>query len=413
MKIHDHLVEKIIKAWAEIFEGHVYADKAIEKRMKLQRKWGSRDRKFFAESVYEGVRWWRRLWALLDEEPSTELPALARLWAVMAFENGWLENPESWDINPEKIRKRQIWLEREATRAVRESIPDWLDQLGEQELGKDWDAVLSALNEKSVVDLRTNTLKTTREELQVRLREDEIETKIIDGVPTGLTLPVRKNVFATKAFQEGLFEVQDRASQLVAPLLGPLPGERVFDACAGAGGKTLHLGSLMKNKGKILALDIHEWKLEELRKRAKRDGVSLIETRVIESTKVIKRLAGSADRVLLDVPCSGLGVLRRNPDTKWKLSPDELQKLQQTQADILKSYARMVKPGGTLVYATCSCLPSENQKQVESFLDGLKNADGTPTQEWSLVEQIIVRPDEGRGDGFFAAKLKRNSSIPS
>jgi 16S rRNA (cytosine967-C5)-methyltransferase len=139
----------------------------------------------------------------------------------------------------------------------------------------------------------------------------------------------------------------------------------------------------------------------------------LVETRVIESTKVIKRLADSADRVLLDVPCTGLGVLRRNPDTKWKISPEEIQKLKQTQADILKSYSRMVKPGGTLVYATCSCLPSENQKQVESFLANLKDADGKPSQEWTLVEQIIVRPDEGRGDGFFAAKLQRNTSKPS
>lgn len=371
--------------------------------MKIQRKWGSRDRKFFAESVYEGVRWWRRLWALLDEEPSTQLEDLARLWAVMAFEQGWLEDPENWDIDPDKIRKRQIWLEREAPRAVRESIPDWLDELGERELGAAWDSVLSSLNEKSVVDLRTNTLKGTREELQVRLREDDIETVPIEGVPTGLTLKVRKNVFATKAFQEGLFEVQDRASQLVAPLVNPQPGERVIDACAGAGGKTLHLGALMKNKGKVLSLDIHEWKLEELRKRAKRDGVNIVETRVIESTKVIKRLAEGADRVLLDVPCSGLGVLRRNPDTKWKITPEELISLRQTQAEILKSYSRMVKPGGTLVYATCSCLPSENQDQVASFL---KNQGA----DWTLIEQEIVRPDQGRGDGFFAARLERKRS---
>lgn len=371
--------------------------------MKIQRKWGSRDRKFFAESVYEGVRWWRRLWALLDEEPSTQLEDLARLWAVMAFEQGWLEDPENWDIDPDKIRKRQIWLEREAPRAVRESIPDWLDELGERELGAAWDSVLSSLNEKSVVDLRTNTLKGTREELQVRLREDDIETVPIEGVPTGLTLKVRKNVFATKAFQEGLFEVQDRASQLVAPLVNPQPGERVIDACAGAGGKTLHLGALMKNKGKVLSLDIHEWKLEELRKRAKRDGVNIVETRVIESTKVIKRLAEGADRVLLDVPCSGLGVLRRNPDTKWKITPEELTSLRQTQAEILKSYSRMVKPGGTLVYATCSCLPSENQDQVASFL---KNQGA----DWTLIEQEIVRPDQGRGDGFFAARLERKRS---
>lgn len=402
MKIHDLLVDKIVAAWVDIFENNLYADKVIEKRMKLQRKWGSRDRKFFAESVYEGVRWWRRLWALLDEEPSTDPEALRRLWAVLAYEQGWLETPEEWDVDPAHIDRRREWVERQAPRAVRESIPDWLDERGQQELGAAWDLILAALNEKSTVDLRVNTLKTTRDELRMRLKNEGIDTNPIEGVPTGLTLVERKNVFVTEAFRMGHFEVQDRASQLVAPLLDPQPGERVVDACAGAGGKTLHLAALMKNKGKVLSLDIHDWKLNELRERARRDGVAIVETRVIESSKVIKRLADGADRVLLDVPCSGLGVLRRNPDTKWKLTPEEIDKLKVTQAEILKSYSRMVKAGGTLVYATCSCLPSENQKQVEAFL-------AQAGAEWSLLEQDIVRPDEGRGDGFFAAKLIRKA----
>ena len=181
-------------------------------------------------------------------------------------------------------------------------------------------------------------------------------------------------------------------------MLDPQPGERIADACAGAGGKTLHLAALMKNKGKILALDIHDYKLNELKIRTRRAGVDIVETRVIDSSKVIKRLADSFDRVLLDVPCSGMGVLRRNPDSKWKLNPEEIQKMQSLQKEILGSYSKMVKPGGILVYATCSLLPSENQKQVEAFMG----------EGWTLLQEIVVLPDEGRGDGFYAAKLKRN-----
>lgn len=399
MKIHDHLVEKIVKAWIEIFAEHQYADKAIEKRLRTQRKWGSRDRKFFAESVYDGVRWWRKLWALLDKEPNTNPEDLTQIWAILAYINGHIEDPSEWGVDLEELRKRQIWVDEKAPRAVRESIPDWLDARGELELGEHWESTLEALNRKAPVDLRVNFIKTTREKLQQQLRLEGIETKTIEQVPSCLTLPERKNVFATEAFRQGMFEVQDRASQLVAALVAPLPGERVVDACAGAGGKSLHLADLMKNKGKVLSLDIHAWKLEELQVRAKRDGVAIIETRPITTTKVVKRLADSADRVLLDVPCSGLGVLRRNPDSKWKLSPEELDSLQKTQYEILQSYSRMVKPGGVLVYATCSCFPSENQKQVEKFMNSA----------WALEEQVIIRPDQGRGDGFYAARLVRKS----
>jgi 16S rRNA (cytosine967-C5)-methyltransferase len=208
-------------------------------------------------------------------------------------------------------------------------------------------------------------------------------------------------VFITKAFNAGLFEMQDRASQRSAAILAPLPGERVIDACAGAGGKTLHLAALMKNQGKIIAMDITERKLEELKKRARRSQISCIETRTIDSSKVIKRLDASADKLLLDVPCSGLGVLRRNPDSKWKLTAEKISAVEKTQAEILRQYSRMVKPSGKMVYATCSILPSENERQVESFLAENKG--------WILEERHRNDPDLGMGDGFFAATLKRTT----
>lgn len=158
----------------------------------------------------------------------------------------------------------------------------------------------------------------------------------------------------------------------------------------------------MKNKGKIVALDIHEWKLKELRKRSTRQGIDIIEVRVMDDPRIIKRLYDSADRVLLDVPCSGLGVLRRNPDTKWKLSPGELDRLRPLQAEILRDYSKMVKPGGKLVYATCSVLPSENEEQVKRFLSEHK-------EEWALEEERRWKPHANGYDGFYAARLARKA----
>jgi len=402
-KLHRHIVESTIQALADIFgpEGR-YADKVIEKYLKNNRRWGSRDRRFFAETVYGCVRWWRKYWAIIGEEPVTEIDALWQVWGVHhALVHGDLPLwPEFENYTFEDIRKKAAALK--MSRVQAESIPDWLDELGTAELGDRWPAILHALNEKAPVDLRVNTLKATRDQLRAQLKAEEIETDEFPPVPTAVILRERKNVFTTQAFKDGLFEVQDRASQMVAPFLHVEPGHRVIDACAGAGGKSLHIAALLKNKGKIIAMDIHEWKLKELRTRAARDGVDVIEARLIESAKTIKRLEGTADRVLLDVPCSGLGVMRRNPDTKWKLKLEEVKRLQTLQAEILSSYSKMVKPGGLLVYATCSILPSENERPIEKFL--AENSD-----QWTLQEQLRIDPDQGRGDGFFAARLLRKS----
>lgn len=410
-KIHEHLVDKVTDAWQEIFVEGRYADKVIEKYLKSEKKWGSRDRRFFAESVYEGVRWWRRLWAILDIEINYDRKNLKKIWAILAYKQSWISDPRPWGVDLDLIQNSKKILATKSS-AVLNSIPDWLQDLGVKELGeKVWTESLQALNKKAPVDLRFNSLKTDISQLQKKLIQEDIET-LSTEIPQSfedlklqkkpnllLTLPQRKNVFATDAFKLGLFEVQDRSSQAVALMLDPQPGERIVDACAGAGGKSLHIGSLMKNKGRIISLDIHEWKLLELQKRARRNGIHIIETKVIDSTKVIKRLSDSADRVLLDVPCSGLGVLRRNPDTKWKLTIEELKELRKTQSELLKSYSRMVKTGGVLVYATCSLLPSENKKQVEGFLNS----------NWTLVDELVVLPAEGRGDGFYAAKMLRKS----
>lgn len=177
---------------------------------------------------------------------------------------------------------------------------------------------------------------------------------------------------------------------------------RVIDACAGAGGKSLHLAAIMQNKGKVLCLDIEDWKLTELRKRASRNKIKIIETRHIDTNKVIKRLQESCDRLLLDVPCSGLGVLRRNPDAKWKINAGLLEKMKSFQRDILKRYSTMLRPGGLMVYATCSILPSENSKQIAYFCDEHRH--------FQLEEEKIISPALSGFDGFYMARLKKQKS---
>jgi 16S rRNA (cytosine967-C5)-methyltransferase len=379
-----------------IFEENRFADKVIEKVLKQNPRWGARDRRFIAETTYDVVRWYR-WFRELTQAKGTDYWKLLAAWCILSDVDlpAW---EEFKGVSPEDVRersKRTVY-----SRKIRESIPDWLDLLGEEELGKEkWDVELAALNEEASVVLRTNTLKITKAELQKTLEEENIIADPIQQFPDALVLEERQNVFTSMAFKEGLFEVQDAGSQSISPFLRITPGMRVIDACAGAGGKTLHLAALMKNKGRIVAMDTEQWKLDELQKRARRAGVSNIEARMIESGKTIKRLANSADRLLLDVPCSGLGVLKRNPDAKWKLSLDFINKIRELQQHILQDYCDMLKPTGLMVYSTCSILPSENEKQVQQFLAVKKDA-------FELVEEKHIFPSEGF-DGFYMALLKK------
>lgn len=398
LPLHHHLVNQISLALDDIFENKKYADKVIEKCFKQNRKWGSRDRKFFAETVYEIVRHKRRLEFVAQESDSWSLIG-AYLYQTMNELPDW----EEFDhLNIAELKSRNS---AEKPPEVANSFPDWLNELGYVEFGAEWKAIMNALNAPAEVYLRVNELKTSADQLIIELAKEDIQVEKIKSekfsIPSCLKLVKRKNVFVTQAFKKGFFEVQDAASQLVAPLLDVQPGLRVVDACAGAGGKSLHLASLMKNKGKVISMDIHEWKLKELKTRAARNGVDIIETKVIESNKTIKRLENSFDRVLLDVPCSGMGVLRRNPDTKWKLSLEEISRLMDLQKEIMSSYSKMCKSGGLMVYATCSILHRENEEQVKWFMESDLG------KEWIFKKDIRVWPHRDHFDGFYAALLEK------
>ncbi|WP_339610952.1 methyltransferase domain-containing protein [uncultured Planktosalinus sp.] len=404
MRLHRNLVFASIDALHEIFNENSYADKALQGTLKRDKRWGARDRSFIAEMVYDIVRW-KRLYAEIAEvkEPF-DRQKLFRLFAVWATLKG-IALPDWKQLEDTPTRRiKGRFDELSKIRKYRESIPDWLDELGKKELGKTWDTEIAALNIEADVVLRTNTLKTTPEQLKAVLFDLDIETETVQGLPNALKLKQRANVFQVPAFKDGWFEVQDASSQLVAEYLDVKPGMRVVDACAGAGGKSLHLASLMENKGQLIALDIYANKLNELKRRAKRAGAFNIETRHIDSTKVIKKLHEKADRVLIDAPCSGLGVLRRNPDAKWKLQPEFIDNIKQTQAEILENYSKMVKPGGQMVYATCSILPSENQKQIKKFLNSETG------KSFNLAKEKTILPSKSGYDGFYMALLTKENN---
>ena len=404
MRLHRNLCFAVIDGLTLILNEGKYADKVIQQLLKRDKRWGSRDRGFVAETTYDIVRWKRLYTEIADVKAPYDRENIWRIFAVWATLRG-IKLPDWSYFESTPLRKiKGRFDELSKTRKFKESIPDWLDELGVKELGESvWTKEIAALNEQADVVLRVNTLNTTKEKLQALLFDDGIETESIKGYASALKLKERANVFQTESFKKGYFEVQDASSQLVAEFLDVKPGMRVVDTCAGAGGKALHLASLMENKGQIIALDIYAHKLNELKRRAKRDGAWNIETRPIESTKVVKKLYDKADRVLIDAPCSGLGVLRRNPDAKWKLQPEFIENIKATQQDILQQYSRIVKAGGKLVYATCSILPSENKEQVDKFLTSDLGKDFTFVKDKSILSHISGY------DGFYMALLEKKT----
>lgn len=399
-KLHKSLVNGIVFALTETFIEKRKSDKVLSQLFKLNKQWGARDRGFIAENTYDIVRWWRSIAeaAELDFQKvkAHEIWYLVKGW--LALQQYDITSYKEWDkFQVDKFLKNYKIAQKD--RVTRVSIPDWLDGVGVAQLGEEkWEKELSVINEQAPVAIRANLFMNDINSLQAILLNEGIETNTVVGAKNALTLVKRQNIFKTSAFTEGRFEVQDPGSQLIVEFLDVKPGLRVVDACAGAGGKSLYLSNLMENKGQLISLDIEQWKLDELKKRARRNGAHNIETRLIEA-KTIKRIRQSADRLLLDVPCTGLGTLRRNPDAKWKLSPLFLEEVVVTQAQILQNYASILRVGGKMVYATCSILPIENEKQVENFL--VKNPN------FKLVEERWTNTPETGFDGFYMALMER------
>ena len=403
MRLHKNLCFAVIDALNSIFNDDEYADKVIQKLLKRDKRWGSRDRAFVAETTYDIVRWKRLYGEIANVKAPYDRDNLWRLFAVWATLKGIKLPDWKYFVGTPTRKIKGRFDELSKSRVFRESVPDWIDAIGVKELGENiWTKELAVQNKQADVVLRVNTLKTSKSKLINDLHNEKIEAESINGYPDALRLIERANVFKTDVFKKGAFEVQDASSQLVARFLDVKPGMKVVDTCAGAGGKTLHIAALMENKGQIVAMDIYESKLKKLKIRAKRNGVHNIDLKVLDSTKPVKKLYEKADRVLIDAPCSGLGVLRRNPDSKWKLKPEFIEDIKKVQEQVLQKYASMVKPGGKLVYATCSILPSENENQIETFL---KSEMG---KKFKFIKDQSILAHESGYDGFYMALLEKN-----
>jgi 16S rRNA (cytosine967-C5)-methyltransferase len=306
---------------------------------------------------------------------------------------------------------------------VRLNVQEWLAPHLREAYGEAWGREIAALDTPPPVDLRVNRLKATREQARAALQREGIETEPMRWAADGLRLTKRLSVVGGAAFHDGLVEIQDEGSQLVAALVGARPGMQVADYCAGAGGKTLALAAGMENKGRVVALDVLESRLERSAQRLRRAGAHNVERRALgpDNRKWLKRQSGAFDRVLVDAPCTGTGTWRRNPDGRWTLRPQDLAELVPKQAAILDAAARLVKPGGALVYATCSVLPAENERQVEAFVARHPAFEVTPAlealphaaPEIASGRYLRLSPLRHGTDGFFAARLVRRHAADS
>jgi 16S rRNA (cytosine967-C5)-methyltransferase len=377
-----------------------------------------KDRAFIAESVYQVLRRKRLLEYLADGVDARRLLLAAQLR---------LQGISLRDLGPLLNKQQTEWAHaikakstEELPLAVQADLPDWLwdrlaAQLGEQEAL----TLARTLHLSAPLDLRVNAIKASREEVLEQFAKDRIEAVPTPLSPYGIRLESKIALNRQPMFMDGKIEVQDEGSQLLAHLVAPRRGEMVADFCAGAGGKSLALGALMRNTGRLYAFDVSEKRLHNLGQRLKRSGLSNLHSQVITSERdpKLKRLAGKFDRVLVDAPCSGLGTLRRNPDLKWRQTPQDIDELTAKQAAILDSAARLVKPGGRLVYATCSLLHEENEAIAETFLANHPEFEATNASEILAQQQIPLDtgsylkllPQQHGTDGFFAVAMTRKA----
>jgi len=401
MELHRNIALGIVAGLeSSLFEKRPAAE-VIKKLLKSNRGWGSRDRRIIAQVFYDVIRQKRLFQALAGTENSNnDLWSLLACWTVL--NNFKLPDWEEFKaVNTDSIKSKVSVLIQQ--RKYKYSIPDWLDKMGMAAFGEvAWEKEIASLNTPAAMIVRVNTLKTSVEKLKDTLKKKyRIITHNIPDYPNALIFEKKQSLQDIKEYREGFFEVQDANSQKVAPWLKAQSGKYYIDACAGAGGKSLHLANLTEDNAQILALDIYPAKLDELRKRCYRNGIQSVQTASVENETVLNGIEKMADGVLIDAPCSGLGVLKRNPDAKWNITPERLEEILDVQKNILQTYAPMVKKRGTLVYATCSILPLENQLQVSHFL-GSELGD-----LFELEKEHTYFSHETGFDGFYCARMIR------
>ena len=405
------------------------ADGVANAFFRTRRYIGGGDRRAVSERVWGILRRWGQLYWWLDRTRHPDRSPRAIVAAELMLQDGLkLADLEAmfdggrYRPAPLDDAERRALRQMEGHSLPHPEQPDWV-RLNVQEwvaphlreaYGEAWGREIAALETPPPVDLRVNRIKATPEQARRALHGEGIDTEPMRFAADGLRLKRRLSVVAGKAFQEGLVEIQDEGSQLVAALVGARPGMQVADYCAGAGGKTLAIAAGMNNKGRVVAMDVLDSRLDRSAQRLRRAGVHNVERRsIVDNAKWLKRQKGNFDRVLVDAPCTGTGTWRRNPDGRWTLAPEDLAELVPKQSDILDQAARLVKPGGRLVYATCSVLPAENERQIEAFVERHPDFAVTPIAELELPSELAagpylrLSPLKHGTDGFFGAVLTR------
>ena len=394
------------------------ADAVLSRHFRDNRELGHRDRGFIAEAVYGVLRRLRWLRRIAGAEATPRMLLLAWFargegWPMRNFEGLASATERDWITSIKAAEAGEPSL------AERADLPDWLAerllaQMSEDELI----ALAHGLNRPAPLDLRANLVKTDRDALLERLQADGVRAEPGRLSPQSIRLAGKPALQKHPLFLDGSFEVQDEGSQLLGLLVQPRRGELVVDFCAGAGGKTLQLGAMMRSTGRLYAFDVSEKRLAKLKPRMARAGLSNVHPVLIahETDAKVKRLAGKADRVLVDAPCSGLGTLRRNPDLKWRQDAAAIAELGAKQTAILDSAARLVRPGGRLVYATCSLLAEENEAVVTDFLarhpDFVLMPASTVLERQGIAlpgDMLRLLPHRHDTDGFFAAVLEKRA----
>lgn len=417
--INPNLLRLAGMALADVLGGNGPADSILSWFFRQNRALGNKDRAFIAESVYGVLRRRSFLTYLAGGEDPRKL-LLAWLLRVQGM--------SLRDLDEDLNKQQKEWAQEIKSKptdamplAMQADVPEWLwDKMAAQYGEAEALTIARSMHLPASLDLRVNTIKATRDDVIAKFASEKTEVETTPYSPLGIRMPQKMSISRHPLFMDGKIEVQDEGSQLLAQLLAPRRGEMVADFCAGAGGKALALGALMRNTGSIYAFDVSEKRLLNLGQRLKRSGLSNLRSQLISSEQdpKLKRLNGKFNRVLVDAPCSGLGTLRRNPDLKWRQTPKDIIELTAKQTAILARAAKLLKAGGRLVYATCSLLQDENEAIVEAFLSAHPDFILVPANEILAQQKIALDtgkylklfPHIHKTDGFFAAVFEKVSA---
>lgn len=434
LRDRDALEGLVLDLWRTTRIDWSFASDSVARAFRERRGLGPAERAFVAETLYGMIRYARTIDEALRVAGHTDVrkaPDRERLIAYLVMA-GELTPAEArarvpaveWEVVA-GIDERLAAIKNPVRRvALRCSLPDFLAAALVRDWGDEAEPLARALNQRAPMTVRANTLRTTRDELMAALTGAGLQVRAGELSPAAVHVDTRVNLFGLDAFRAGLFEAQDEGSQLIAELVAPPPRGLVVDFCAGAGGKTLALAAALGNKGRVVAADVDARKLTELRRRARRAGATNVQAVELPAAAALppalEKLVGAADRVLVDAPCTGVGALRRNPEARWRMQPDDLTRLPALQREIAERALELVAPGGRLVYATCTVLREENEAVVDALLAAHPELEVMPAKAvWGRERADRVTDPDGRylrvaphthgTDGFFAAVLRRKS----